>query len=76
MLKPIIISFKLITCQLLYLTNTYKPREILLTIVAIHDLLYLFIFIYSDLSDRVSMYSPHFNFNDAASSHSFYLRET
>ena len=33
MLKPIIISFKLITCQLLYLTNTYKPREILLTIL-------------------------------------------
>ena len=33
MLKPIIISYKLTTCQLLYLTNTYKPREILLTIV-------------------------------------------
>ena len=32
MLKPIIISFKLTTCQLLYLTSTYKPREILLTI--------------------------------------------
>ena len=32
MLKPIIISYKLTTCQLLYLTNTYKPREILLTI--------------------------------------------
>ena len=34
MLKPIIISYKLTTCQLLYLTNTYKPREILLTINA------------------------------------------
>ena len=33
MLKPIIISFKIATCQLLYLTNTYKPREILLTII-------------------------------------------
>ena len=32
MLKPIINSYKLTTCQLLYLTNTYKPREILLTI--------------------------------------------
>ena len=28
----IMIRYKLITCQLLYLTNTYKPREILLTI--------------------------------------------
>ena len=27
-----IISYKLTTCQLLYLTNIYKPREILLTI--------------------------------------------
>ena len=33
MLKPIIISYKLTTCQLLYLTNTYKPREILFTIL-------------------------------------------
>ena len=32
MLKPIIISYKLTTCQLIYFTNTYKPREILLTI--------------------------------------------
>ena len=32
MLKPIIISYKLTTCQFLYLTNTYKPREILLKI--------------------------------------------
>ena len=30
MMKPIIISYKLTTCQLIYLTNTYKPREILL----------------------------------------------
>ena len=34
MLKPIIISYKLTTCQLLYLTTTYKPREILLTIIS------------------------------------------
>ena len=32
MLKPIIVN-KLTMCQLLYLTNTYKPREILLIIV-------------------------------------------
>ena len=32
MLKPIIVSYKLTTCQLLFLTNTNKPREILLTI--------------------------------------------
>ena len=32
MLGPIITSYKLTTCQLLYLTNTYKHREILLTI--------------------------------------------
>ena len=35
MLKPIIISYKLTTCQLLYLTNTHKPREILLTIATV-----------------------------------------
>ena len=35
MLKPIIMSYKLTTCQLLYLTNTYKPREILLTILSL-----------------------------------------
>ena len=33
MLKPIIISYKLTTCHLLYLTNSYKPKEILLTII-------------------------------------------
>ena len=27
MLRPVIISYKLTTCQLLYLTNTYKHRE-------------------------------------------------
>ena len=27
-----VFAYKLTTCQLLYLTNTYKPREILLTI--------------------------------------------
>ena len=32
MLDPIIISYKLVTSQLLYLKNTYKPKEILLTI--------------------------------------------
>ena len=32
MLKPIVISYKLTMCQLLDLTNTYKPREILITI--------------------------------------------
>ena len=32
MLKPIIISYKLTACQLVYLTNTYKPREVLITI--------------------------------------------
>ena len=37
MLKPIIISYKLTMCQLLYLTNTYKPREILLTIAQKDD---------------------------------------
>ena len=36
MLDPIITSYKLTTCQLLYLTNTYKPREILLTIVSLY----------------------------------------
>ena len=32
MLDLIIISYKLTMCQLLYLTISYKPREILLTI--------------------------------------------
>ena len=32
MLDPIINSYELTTCQLLYLTNTYKPKGILLTI--------------------------------------------
>ena len=31
--QQIIISHKLTTCQLLYFTNTYKPREILVTIL-------------------------------------------
>ena len=38
MSNPIIISYKLTTCQLLYLTNTYKSREMPLTIMRMEEI--------------------------------------